>query len=108
MATKSVTENKNFYGHPNFLEKEFDLSERIFQKGTFNKKPQFVINIEDVKEFIRKLKEGIELIYEINKENAIKSGVSLKLRNEVLDLLSGSLDEVKNIVNKLAGEKLIK
>jgi len=98
---------KKEFNFMNEIEEELD---RQFPKGKCKERGNAlvlyaIINLK-FKEFIRLLKEGIGLIYGINKESAIKSGVSLKLRNEILDLLSGSLDEVRNILDKLAGEDL--
>jgi len=95
------------------MKKEFNLSEKIWKTDEANLDTKQlvygsidVLKVQDVKEFIKRLKEGIGLIYGINLENAIKSGVSEKLRKEVLELIKGCGKETKNIIDKLAGKKL--
>jgi hypothetical protein len=59
------------------MKKEFDLSKRITDEG----KVLGVINIEDVKEFIRLLKEGIHGFNEMETGDIA--------RNDFIDKLAG-------------------
>ena len=91
----------------------FNLSEKIEEVRRFFSKEHGVWNDEiidkieeDVKTFIKKLKEVIDIIYGINLENAINSNVSEKLRKEVLSLIKGCGEEIKLQLDTLAGEDL--
>lgn len=44
------------------------------------------------------LEKEIDLIYNINLENAMKSGVHQELRDEILSLIKGCGEEVKRII----------
>jgi len=86
-------------------EKEFKLSEKIKGFGRFrNKVNKGYIDEEDIKEFIKRLKEEAWNIHHINKENGLKSGVSEKLRNEIIDLVEGCMYEMCNKIDKLTGD----
>jgi len=57
--------------------------------------------------FIKKLKETLNDILKINIENANKSGVSDKLKKQILEMMQGNIVEIDYRIDKLAGSDLI-
>jgi len=84
--------------------KEFNLSDKIIPP-TCHKNYEN-IKIEDVKEFIRLLKEEMNNILKVNVESANKSGVSKKLKTKILKMMQENIIELDYRIDKLAGEKL--
>jgi len=84
---------------------EQTLSEKILRDGSDDS--QDLIFVSEVKEFIKKLKEEMQDILKINVDTANNSGVSDKLKQEVLEMMQGNIIELNDRLDKLAGEKLI-
>jgi len=99
---------------------EFNLSEKIFifddeEDDHVRNKKGFIydslpdkdlLEVKDVKEFIRLLKEEMNNILKVNVENANKSGVSKELKTEILEMMQGNIIELDYRIDKLAGENL--
>ena len=90
------------------MKQEFNLSEKRYA-GCLDGMDEMedLFRGEDVREFIRRLKEEINDIEKINVENSHKSGVSEPLRKQIMELIVGSFIELEDRIDKLAGADLI-
>ena len=87
-------------------DEEFNLSKKRQDTNKGTNFIRYAYSEEDVKDFIRLLKEVNINIYKINLENAEKSGVSRELKEGILFLIRGCCNEMDLQIDKLVGEKL--